>query len=412
VVRFEFDDYKNGITQEQKEFLYEMIFHERKNGVSGYYELPYDNGLIQAIKSYAQSDFLQKVSDIVVIGIGGSSLGTKAIYSALKNVQSLKRMHFFENSDPLDIQTRLQTLQKQNALFIVVSKSGTTIETISIFKTLCEQLAIDFEKDSKHIVTISEKESKLTRFANEYGIQSFYIDQNVGGRFSVLSAVGLVPLALAGVDIQKLQNGAKEQMDKFFAKAHDDVIDKAYFFAKSSRLYHINVMFAYVNALYDFTKWYVQLWAESLGKIDFVGKSVGFTPVGLIGATDQHSFLQLINEGEKNKTVTFLTLSDYDSNLAVADKSLKHLEALDYVNGVKFEDMINFQMRSTMQSMKKLHIPVDTIELDRLSEYNIAALIVYFELLTSCTGALLRINTYDQPGVQEGKKIFKEMFHK
>ena len=239
----------------------------------------------------------------------------------------------------------------------------------------------------------------------------FNIPRNVGGRFSVLTHVGLVPLALAGFNVEKLIDGAREFEESFFARKQDHLLHKACYLYENYPVKRINVLFAYASLFAYLNDWFVQLWGESLGKRNSEGNSIGLTPVGLTGSVDQHSFLQLIMEGPKDKSITFLKIKNFESTTHIPDLSLDFLESTDYVNKHLFSDLINAQCDATMEAvMQQKEIPVDAISFDRLNHKNVGALIYYFELLTSAMGILFNINTYDQPGVELGKQILKKKF--
>jgi glucose-6-phosphate isomerase len=315
-------------------------------------------------------------------------------------------LHFFENSDPINISQTLNKLDKESSLFIVISKSGGTIETTSIFKTVIAYFNLDLDgSDRERVIAITDAGSSLSQFAESYNIKQFNIPDNVGGRFSVLSAVGIVPLTLAGYDTNALLNGAGAFLESLFAGKEVHLLEKACYYYENAKAHSINVLFSYANDLENLTKWYVQLWGESLGKIDSAGNSVGMTPIGLIGAVDQHSFLQLVIEGPKDKTVTFINIDDFENDLTIPEISLKHIEKTDFINGKTFNELINAQCNATRQSLIDNNVPTDGITLSKINEENIGAMIIYYELLTSLTGAMLNINTYDQPGVELGKTI-------
>ncbi|MBN2824785.1 MAG: glucose-6-phosphate isomerase [Campylobacterales bacterium] len=387
---------------------------ECESGEIGYYKLPQTSReVIGELKSYTQSNTtLMEAKSIVVVGIGGSSLGAKAIDSLLRHKRhNDKELIFFENSDPVDITTKLKKLNKEECAVILISKSGGTIETISTFKTIMAYLDFDFtSQDAKRLVAITDAGSILSQFASEYGIKEFNMPSNVGGRFSVLTAVGLVPLYLARYDVEALLEGAGALVESFFERKEEHLLQKAYYLYENSANMPINVLFSYSNALEDFSKWYVQLWGESLGKIDAEGKNVGFTPIGLTGSVDQHSFLQLIIEGPRDKSVTFMNIDDFEDEVSIPNISLKHLEKTDYINGNSFNTLINAQCDATMQSVIDSGVAADKISLSIASEVNIGTLIMYFELLTSITGAMLKVNTYNQPGVELGKDILVKKF--
>ncbi|MEA3372762.1 MAG: glucose-6-phosphate isomerase [Campylobacterota bacterium] len=395
-----------------------VVTEERQSGRIGYYNLPQDTkSLITEVNELETSNSLLAsgaITDIAVIGIGGSSLGIKAIDSlmASKNVKT-RELHFFENSDPINISGTLAKLKKESTLFIVISKSGGTIETTSVFKTAIAHFGLDLEgADSERVMVITDKGSALSEFGDHYGLSQFNIPDNVGGRFSVLSAVGIVPLTLAGFDTASLLNGAGDFLERFFKREENHLLEKACFLYEQSKQKSINVLFSYANDLENLSKWYVQLWGESLGKIDAFESSVGLTPIGLIGAVDQHSFLQLVIEGPKDKTVTFISIEDFENDLTIPDVSLKYIEKTDFINTQSFNTLINAQCDATRQSLVQSDVPVDGIVIDKICEANIGAMIIYYELLTSLVGAMMMVNTYDQPGVELGKVILYKNLEK
>lgn len=384
--------------------IFDEISHEI--GKIGYYELPDQN--IDVISEFA-SNVTQK--NIVVVGIGGSSLGTAAVYDFLRYKNNFeKKLFFCESTDPVLLNSTFRKLDLNDTLFIIISKSGSTIETISIFKYILSLV----ELNEKQFVIISDKGSSLHKLAHDKKLPYFEIPANVGGRFSVLSNVGLLPLAIIGVDIKMLLQGAKKIKESFFkqTQSYQDITHKASFYARNIGKYNINCLFSYSEAFRSFNDWYIQLWGESLGKKQCNSYlNVGLTPIGLIGPTDQHSFLQLIVEGKRDKSVTFIKVKDFDSILKIPNISIPYLENLDYVNEVDFSDLINKQADSIIESLlNKNDIPLDIIEIEKINEEAIGQLFFYFELLTSVVAKMINVNAYDQPGVEEGKKILRGYF--
>ena len=385
--------------------LIKNIFTEikKEREFIGYYDLPLtDITYLSRLDKYKQKH-------IVVIGIGGSSLGTKAVNTFLSYKNKTDRvLHFLETTDPLTLKASLSKIDLDDSLFIVISKSGGTIETISVFKYILSLKPLN----DKDFIFVTDIDSPLYKLGYKKGIETFYIAKNVGGRFSILSSVGLIPLYLMGYDVQKLLDGAKKIRFEFSDKESNikkSLLKKASFYAAHMLHYNINALFSYSELFRDFNAWYVQLWAESLGKKQLNSAlSVGLTPVGLIGPTDQHSFLQLIVEGPKDKTVTFLKIKNFNDDTKIPNTSLEFLENLDIVNEVEFSTLINMQADSIIENLKERNVPLDIIEIDEANIYNIGQLFYYYELLTSLTGKLLNVNTYDQPGVEEGKKILRQ----
>ena len=369
----------------------------------GYYTLAF-----QETKCYKDFAKHVKQTNIVVVGIGGSTLGTYAIYKYLKHSRELnKKLIFLETTDPVDIQSKVEQIDLDDTFFLIISKSGTTIETIAIFKYLNSLVKCD----SSNTVIVSEHDTKLTAYAKIHNMPTFEIPKNVGGRFSVFSAVGLLPLSLVGIDIDELLRGAKEAHDSFFQRGslYKRLLKKARFLVEYKYSFNINVVFSYSSRLEGFNKWYIQLWGESLGKIDVNSTRQGLTPIGIIGPIDQHSFLQLIVEGRRDKTVTVIKVENFDSDLAIPDVHLDGLEEMDYINGVRFSDLINKQADATIESIQNLNdIPCDVITIDGICESSIARLMYEYELLTSLCAQFMYIDAYNQPGVEAGKKILKQ----
>jgi len=369
----------------------------------GYYNLVHQD--TSAFKEYGAT---VKQSNIVVIGIGGSSLGAKAIYEFIKPIKKLKReLYFFESTDPVNIHTILDKIDLNKTHFFVISKSGTTIETFSIYKYI-----YSLQSNPNSYTFITDKGSPLEKYANELGSTILYLPCDVGGRFSVLSVVGLAPLALCGVDIESLLKGALKIKKSFFENGYirDTLLKKASFYATHHAKYHINCLFTYTESLKYFCEWYVQLWGESLGKKQRHSTfNVGLTPIGLIGPKDQHSFLQLIMEGTRDKSVTFIKVEDFQDSIKIPNITLPHLESLDLVNSLSFSTLINMQCDSVIEALENQgDIPIDTITIPKIDEFNMGSLIFYYELLTSLVGQLIDVDTYNQPGVEAGKIILKE----
>lgn len=388
----------------------ESIFNEivQEKESIGYYNLPLQDTSL--FKEYAAT---VKQNNVVVIGIGGSTLGTYAIYKYLKHSKNLsKKLFFLETTDPIDIKSKLDAIALNDTLFIVISKSGTTVETVSIFKYINSLVKCD----KTNTVVVTENDSKLKTYADANSMKSFEIPKNVGGRFSVFCAVGLLPLAIVGIDIDELLMGARDVHDGFFIQKNETrqrLLKKARFLVEYKNSFNINVVFSYSSRLEGFNKWYIQLWGESLGKIDINSTHQGLTPVGIIGPIDQHSFLQLIVQGRRDKTVTVIKVKDFDNDLKIPPVELEGLEDLNYLNNIEFSSLINYQADATIESINILgDIPCDVIAIDGVEERSIASLMYEYELLTSLVGKFMYINAYNQPGVEGGKIILKKKLQK
>jgi len=393
----------------QKEFL--KILEQKESKKVGFFDLPINSKpLLAQIEKFKQSNPLirqNRLKDLVIVGIGGSSLGTRAVDDLLRfsKNRNVINIHFLENLDPIFLLDNLRKIEFDQALFLVVSKSGSTVETISLAKYLVNfvkkrTLISDYKE---HVAVITDKDSALNKLALKLGIESFEVPANVGGRFSVLSSVGLVPLSILGYDVAQLLSGANIFREKFFAQKHShSLFEKAYHYTHSQT--NINVLFSYSSLFESFNKWYIQLWGESLGKIDSNNKRVGLTPIGLIGSIDQHSFLQLIVQGPRDKTVTFIKLKHFDIPIKIPQLHFEFLEKTDFVNGKTFQTVINAQCDATLQSVVEQGVATDLIEINRLDEESVGYLIYYYEVLTAICGVMLGVNAYDQPGVEAGKK--------
>lgn len=376
---------------------------EIQSGDIGYYHLPLmGKALIKQAKDFIKN---KSYKNIIVIGVGGSSLGVKALAEALKKDD--KNIFFLDNLSSSLCKEVFEQINYEESIFVLSSKSGTTIETITLFKIIIEEFQVkDF---SENFVIISEDDSKLADFARKNKIELFHLPKNVGGRFSVLSAIGLVPLFFYGLNVEEILEGAKFCKKRFLEDKDEALLQKAYHYATSYKI-NINVLFSYSEKLKYFNEWFVQLWAESLGK-KLGYKRIGLTPVALIGSKDQHSFLQLIMDGPKDKSVTFIKVKKDKEDRKISS-SLEFLESCDYVNGFTLNEILNAQCEATMQAVINEGLSVDLLEIDELNEASLGFLLYYFELLTSATGLMLGINTYDQPGVEVGKRILKNILLK
>ncbi|MGP1450963.1 MAG: glucose-6-phosphate isomerase [Wolinella sp.] len=395
--------------------LLELVKRERASGVSAYYDLPFETRAVDDAREFIKNreGFLSKIRSIVIVGIGGSSLGLKAVDSLLCHLKERKdiELHFLEHTDPIAIMQSLESVRRDDSLFIAISKSGTTIETSSLLKYVLARYNLLEPENREHLLVITDSDSLLEQWARSEQVYCITIDSRVGGRFSVLSAVGIVPLALLGYDVKKILKGARSIGEPFFNKQAPHILNKALFYTKNREHFTTNVLFSYASAFREFNAWYIQLWGESLGKKNINGERTGMTPVALIGSIDQHSFLQLIAQGPCDKSVTFLGIRDsMEDSPVIPDLKMKFLEATEFVNGASFKELLDLQRESTMETVREGSVPSDLILIDRLDSHNVGALIYYYELLTSCVGVLLKINTYNQPGVEFGKRRLREKF--
>ncbi|EDO8850233.1 glucose-6-phosphate isomerase [Campylobacter coli] len=381
------------------------INDEVESGDIGYYHL-IDTSLTLIDESLNFIQDKEHVKNIVLVGMGGSSCGVKALRDMLFDEKNNQRELFIlDNTSSHSFSRTLEKIKLEESLFLIISKTGSTIEVVSLFKLLIEHFKLDIQELKKYFIFITDKDSKLHKEGENLGIKCFFIPANVGGRFSILSAVGIVPLCFCGYNAKALLEGAKACFEDFFIHKKDEILQKAYHYC-THKSANINVLFSYSDAFKGFNEWYIQLIAESLGKKQGY-KRIGLTPIALIGARDQHSFLQLIMDGPKNKTITFLKIKDSQKAPVIPDIHFKFLD--DLSNKVNLHDLLNAQCDATMHALIAENLSVDIIELEKLDAWHAGYLMYYYEFFTSACGVMLGINTYDQPGVEVGKLILKNI---
>jgi glucose-6-phosphate isomerase len=352
-----------------------------------------------------------RYDDIVVLGIGGSALGAIALRTALGTAEARPRLHVLDNVDPVAVATTLGMLTLSRTCFVVISKSGTTVETMAQYAIVRARLDAAALPARAHLVFVTDPERGALRLiASAEEIPAFAVPENVGGRFSVFTPVGTLPAALAGWDVAAFVAGALAMRDRCDGAALET--NPAAVFATLQWRAHqmlgqgIHVLMPYCDALRDVAPWFAQLWAESLGKIDRDGLSVGPTPLAARGATDQHSQLQLFMEGPADKTVTFLAAKRSGDDLVVAPDALLP-EALHYVRGHTLGALLDAEQEATAEALASAGRPSMTITVDAADAWHVGGLMMLFMQATVLAGALYRVDPLDQPGVELGKKLAK-----
>lgn len=404
------------------EQLIKRFVKEKEAGTLGFAGLPFDHDLREDIQHYILKN-RKRFRYIIVLGIGGSALGTTAVRDALiSNYASLHsqalttvppQIIVIDNVDPDFVNYYLDYLDLSACLINVISKSGSTAETLAEFLVFRSALIekVGREDHAKHIiVTTSEGKGYLYQLAVEEGYQLFSVPENVGGRFSVLSAVGLFPLAVGGVDILQLQAGAEFMADKIMkAPASENpafIAALIQYLLDKEKNKSIQVLFPYCNCLYSFGLWWRQLWAESLGKrYSTSGAEVfsGQTPALSLGATDQHSQIQLYNEGPNNKAVTFLEVEKFSKERLIPS-DMKRDPAIEYLQGKTLNQLIAAEKKATELALTQAQRPNSTVLIPEINPFTVGQLIFLFEAITCFAGWLYEINPFDQPGVEAGKK--------
>ncbi len=391
----------------------QTLKEKKENGTLGFYDLPYDEEIVDSVLEYVES-IKGRFDNYVHIGIGGSSLGPIALFTSLQdsyyNLDQKPRLFFPDNIDPDWINDLLSHIDIKRTLFHVVSKSGGTAETaatlLHFMGALKEKTGENFYKNL--IFTTDPHAGLLNKIAAENPIRCFRIPANVGGRFSVFTPLGLIPAALAGIDIRALLHGAAEMEKKSWTT--DLMQNPAFIYAAIHTSYmqkgkNISVMMPYSNKLRDIADWYRQMWAESLGKRFDNSKNkieVGQTPVKALGATDQHSQVQLYVEGPNDKIITFLEVENFQNNLPLVNH-FPYIPDFDYLAGKSLGLLLNTEKQATELALTRNERPNITIKMSEVNAENIGALLFLFEAATAFAGEILNINAFDQPGVEEGK---------
>ena len=393
---------------------------ERGTGWLRWMELPYRAEVVERILASVGSR-LGRFDDLVVLGIGGSALGNTAVQTALRHPSwnSLSpreragrpRLHVVDNDDPVRLAALFDVIDPARTLFNVITKSGSTAETISQF--MCVKGLLDARLGGHAagniVCTTDEKKGPLREIVNAEGYESFTVPDGVGGRFSVLSEVGLYSAAMTGVDIRAMLAGAA-RADAATKKALLEENPAAMLAAVLHLLdtglgAHIHVMMPYSHQLRDVADWYRQLWAESLGKArDLSGKTVnvGPTPVKALGVTDQHSQIQLYTEGPFDKVVMLVSVDELERDLAIP-KVYADKPDLGYLGGRTFGELMNAEMRATEVALTAAGRPNLRIAMSRITPESLGAFFYLFEVTTAIAGRLYGVDAFDQPGVEAGK---------
>ena len=381
--------------------------------------LPYNEETIWYVKEFA-SQIKGKFENILVLGIGGSALGGIALTQALlkpfwnllssDSREDYPRIFFLDNIDPDEMNALFSILDWNKTLVNVITKSGDTAEPMSQFmvvrEILRQKLGVEYRN---HIVATTDKKMGILRqIAEQEGYKTFFVPDDVGGRFSVFSAVGLLLFALVGIDIDLMVQGLKD-MDSLLQ--NPDIFQNV---AAQNALIHylldtqkgktISVLMPYSSRLKYVPDWFAQLWAESLGKnkVDAQGvQMMGSTPLKALGVTDQHSQMQLFNEGPNNKLINFIRVKEYENSLDIPQ--IYQYTGIGYLGGKTINQLINAEADATNVALSDYSRPSVTIWIDKIDAYHLAQLFYLFEVQTAIAGELYGVNTFDQPGVEQSK---------
>jgi glucose-6-phosphate isomerase len=390
----------------------------RGTGNVGFVDLPASTALLDQVTRFAEPS-RGKYDDVVILGIGGSALGPIALRTALrpsgwnmlddKARDNYPRLHVLDNVDPETIAALLARLRLARSLFIVTSKSGGTAETMAQFLIVHDRLVREKLDVTKHFVFVTDPmQGALRPLADRLKVPALDIPSNIGGRFSVLTPVGTLPAALIGIDVKSLLAGAGEMAKRCdnsdLATNPAGVYAMLQWLADTQLKKSIVVFMPYSDRLRDFAGWFVQLWAESLGKKRPDGTSIGSTPIAALGATDQHAQVQLFMEGPANKTVTFVAVHERDTDMKVP-AAFSDVKELGYLAGHSLGELIDIEQRATAGALAKRGRPNMTIHLDRVDATHVGQLMMFLEIATAYGGQLYGIDAFDQPGVELGKQF-------
>jgi glucose-6-phosphate isomerase len=381
-----------------------------------FYTIIDDTDTLESIKKFSQAA-TEKYDDIVVCGIGGSALGTITLRDTLGNFFTSKspRLHVLENIDPDFLTEALDFVNLKKTLFIVISKSGGTPETLAQYFLVRETLNQANLTLSDHLVIITGPTGLLREEATAASITTFEVPERVGGRFSVLTSVGLLPAALIGIDVDALLAGAKSVRDSFLNNNFDQNISfqlAAIQFLAAQNGQTQNICMPYATKLRSFAAWFAQLLAESTGKINDQGDHVGLTPIPALGVTDQHSQLQLFAQGPNDKLTIFIKVNQFATNLEIPIPADLDHEKVNFLKGKNFNDLLTAEQQATADTLTEGGRPNITIEVSDLSAKTLGELFLLFEGATAFLGEFMNIDAFNQPGVERSKILTREYLGK
>lgn len=407
---------------------FNTVKENRGKGMMGWTELPYNQKEIVEDILKTSKDIKKKFENFVVLGIGGSALGPIAVFQALchlrfnelpKKVRKAPKLYVEDNVDPERMCALLDVIDVEKTCFNVITKSGATSETMAQYLIIMDILKAKLkDKASENIIaTTSATKGNLIKLAKKENMKTFYIPDGVGGRFSQLSPVGLLPAAVVGIDIKGLLAGA-EYMDKICSNSNirkNPALLLALFqFLSMKKGKNISVMMPYADSLKYIADWYCQLWGESLGKaVDNNGQEVfvGQTPVKALGVTDQHSQVQLYREGPFDKVITLIGVENFRKTVDIP-YGCDDIADVAFLSGNTMNKLINAERMATEYALTTAKRLNHTIMLNEVNAFTIGQLLFLFEMETAFAGAMLNIDTFNQPGVEGGKNATYALFGK
>lgn len=416
---------ENGVTDAEWEeaggafgAIHDALSRLRSGGVADFMNIPRNAPLLQQSLDFAART-RGRYDDVVILGIGGSALGPIALRTALcrsgwneldSDARSGNpRLHVLDNIDPVTIAAVLGRLRLDRALFIVTSKSGGTAETMSQFLIAHDRVTAAGLDVTDHFVFVTDPRTGALRpLAHELGVTALDIPPGVGGRYSVLTPVGTLPAALLGIDVAALIAGAGDMLERCesvdLARNPAGIIGSLFYMSDVRHHRVVDVLMPYADPLRDFAAWFVQLWAESLGKHRDDGASVGSTPLPALGATDQHSQVQSFMEGPANKAVAFIAVEDHGTDITIPS-AFEHVTELGYLGGHTIGELLNIEQRATAGALAKRGRANLTIRIEQVDAWHVGGLMMMLELATAYAGQMYGVNAFNQPGVELGKQF-------
>jgi len=399
------------------------VEEQRAAGVLGFLDLPYAQETAREVAQLADG-FAQWFEDVVVLGIGGSGLGARSLKDALlgpywndrapEDGDHFPRLHVVDNPDPNTMLGLLKQVSVAKTLFNVVSKSGATAETMAQYLMVRDavEAAVGADRARGHFLfTTDPVGGALRKIGRAESIPMLPVPENVGGRFSVLSAVGLFPAAVCGVDPRALLAGAAVMEERCrserLAENPAGLLAVLLHHADRAQRRPIHVLMPYCDRLRSVALWFQQLWAESLGKartVDGVRSPTGPTPMAALGATDQHSFLQLLMEGPDDKVVLFVEVADHGMDPPIPSRH-PEMSEFAYLGGHTLGELLNTERRATAEALRLEGRPNATFCMPRVGPEELGQLFMLLQIATVYAGALYRVDPLDQPGVELSKRL-------
>jgi len=399
-----------------------MLDARRKERGMRFRDLPYEKRDVQKILEVAR-EVRAEADTLVVLGIGASALGTRTMVQALcppfaaahaGSSERGARLIIADNVDPRTFGAILDEVDPHRTVFNVISKSGETAETMAQFLIVRERLlkvlgAVDYAR--RFVVTTDPDAGALRQIVNDEGFRSLPIPAGISGRYSVLTAVGLFPAAVAGIDINELLAGAASMDQRCASPSLAEnpayLLGAVHYLAHVARQKSVHVMMPYSEALACLADWWTQLVAEGLGKeLDLDGRIVhnGITPLAAVGASDQHSRLQLFIEGPNDKLLTFVRVEDHGTRLEIP-KGYSDLESVGYLGGRTLGELLNLEQRATEISLAERGRVTTTIHVPVVNAFTLGQLFYLLEIQIVLMAALYRVDPFNQPGIEAGKRL-------